>query len=169
MRTRPLHAGIPLAGLLALLTACSDSGPVVDPEISYLTDAQRLELFDLERADYLLGIALRPFHAAIATGDEAGIRAAVAEDFSGRLATPPTASQRSVGEESFVGGPLGLEDAAGVDELVRWTASLGEVFSEIETVKLARYQNSSEIVQGTDAIATSRGAFRIAGTSEEFW
>ena len=53
-----------------------------------LTESQQL-LFDLERADLLLGKALKPLYTAIKQGDRKGIRSLLAPDFEATVPTVP--------------------------------------------------------------------------------
>jgi hypothetical protein len=146
---------------ILLLAACG-AEPVVDPERSYLTDEQRLELFDLERSDLLLGRALRPFNGAIRSGDTAAVRVALADGFEGVLAELPEAARLTPSGGPVASGALAPVEG-GADALVRWVEGLDALFDEIETVAFARYSNSHEIIEGESARAESRGAFRVAG------
>ncbi len=145
-----------------VLLGCS-ADVAVDPAISYLTPEKRLELFDLERADLLLGRCLKSFQNGIKTGDERLIRLALAPDFRARLPSlEPDAEHVPAGE--FLDYRI-LEGRADVDAdgFVRWAKELVQRFRTIETVSFGRNQNGAEIIQGPQAIAQSQGVFRIAG------
>lgn len=154
-----------LLGTAAGFLACSPAEPTVDPERSYLTDEQRLELFDLERADVLLGRALKPFTAAVTGADEAGIRGELADGFKAHV--PEVPALTATGDQ-----PCGLRKVESFRELdadgfVAWAKGLGEHFSRVDTVWFGRIYNSHEIIEGPGAIATAKGAFRIAGRGKD--
>lgn len=154
---RKLFPCIPILALCA----CSGSDPVVDPDRSYLTEEQRLWLFDLERGDYLLGMALKPLNRAIAAGDGAAILEELAGGFRCELPALP-------GVMESVPSPFWHAHLEGAEEtdaegFVRWIDDLCGRFSKLETVSFARYQNSAEIIAGPGAVAESEGSFRFAG------
>jgi len=148
--------------LVPALVACAPD-PEVDPDISYLTDEERLELFDLERADYLLGMALKAFHEGIRHADEAALLAILADDFRATLVEPP--AETSVERGVHRSGKLEPADTTDRDGFLAWARSLCTAFASIEAVSFARYHNSIEIIRGRGARAESIGAYRIAGIS----
>ncbi len=130
---------------------------------TYLTAQQRQDLFDLERADLLLGRALKPFLKAVREGDEAGIRACLDTDFQG---TVPDLAAAPV--HADVGGSYGIESltkttAVDADGFVQWLAALRGQVHHVDAVKLGRKKNGIEIIGPADATAESSGVFRFAG------
>ena len=94
------------------------SEPAVNPEGSYLSEAKRLELFDIERADRLLGLSLKPWLQGMKEGDEdATFEAdydvrAVARELSASIPGFAGIDLDSVGE---LGLPLVASDPSGPD------------------------------------------------------
>jgi hypothetical protein len=166
-----MHVRQPLLLAGVVLASC---GPTVeahgpDRHRSYLSEEARVELFDLERADYLLGLALKPFqdsiHSAPFEGaDLAVVSRALAAGFSARLARLPHADELASAARFYCDGALETLDAVDGRGFVRWIGELGELFEEIEAVSFARYRNSHEIIEGPHKVAESRGPFRIAGS-----
>lgn len=142
-----------------------DKTPEVEarPE-TYLTAERRQELFDLERADLLLGRALRPFLEAVRTGDEAGVRAALADGFKGtvpNLAPGPASTDASGTYRLDSLAPSPAVDAAG---MVAWLRALRAQVTDVSAFKFGRKKNGAEILQGEGTTAESSGVMRFAGS-----
>ena len=146
------------------LAACGEPAPAVDPDRSYLTSEERLRLFDLERSDHLLGIALAPFQEGIRTGDQTAIRDALSDSFRAVLPAPPDEAALEVGDRFYRRGVLDRLESTDREGFVRWASAIAAPFETIDTVAFNRYRNSSEIIDGPAARAESAGSFRIAGT-----
>ena len=138
-----------------------DSG--INTTESYLTDEERLLLFDVERSDYLLGRALAAFHEALQTANAPLLEEQLTADF--RASVPALDDNLTPGTTPVNYGKL--ESTREVDRagFQAWAEALADRFDAIEAVRFARYQNSAEIIEGVEAVAESLGSFRIAGTS----
>ena len=156
-----------------LLAPAPDSaaGSKSEPEIpdSYLTLEQRQLLFDLERADLLLGKPLKPLYTAIKRGDQQAIRLMLAPDFTASLPvintfssaeTPPATAYRYVPVEP---DPRIVD----CDGFLSWLSGLHEHFETIESVAFGRKKNDPSIAQGPTIVGESQGTFRIAGRAKD--
>ncbi len=138
-----------------------------DARGTYLTDEQRVRLFDLERADLLLGRALKPWTEAIRAKDRERIGAALASSFEGRCPIVPSGVERRAGG-GLVFGHARLEgaDAKTAETFLAWIMDLTSRFDRIDAVKFGRRYNSVEILEGPQGRAESTGTWRVAGVRD---
>lgn len=136
--------------------------PVKQTHSSYLTEDERRLLFDVERADLLLGHALKPFYAGIRSADRDALARLFATDFRASVFEMPDRVAITPGKPYTT---VRLEDGhdADRDAFLDWLVALRARFERIEAVSFGRKKVGREAVDGTWAMAESTGAFRIAG------
>ena len=134
---------------------------------SYLTLEQRQLLFDLERADLLLGKALKSLYTSIKEGDRQALRLLLAPDFQ---AAVPSLSEADSGAKhsatyrfAIDSSPRNNIDSSG---FLSWIADLRDQFEKIESIAFGRKRNDPSIVGGSNVVGESQGTFRIAGKSK---
>lgn len=137
--------------------------PVKQTHTSYLTAEERRLLFDVERADLLLGHALKPFYAGIKAGDREAVARLLAADFGGQFPELPAAMETVDSGKPY--GLLRLDTAGGAvgGSFPDWLENLRGRFEKIEAVSFGRKKVGKEAVDGPLVLAESSGAFRIAG------
>ncbi|MBB74043.1 MAG: hypothetical protein CMJ75_05955 [Planctomycetaceae bacterium] len=164
-RTAPVPEPEPLLSPQANGATSTTSEPSI-PD-SYLTLEQRQLLFDLERADLLLGKALKPLYKAIKQGDQQAIHLLLAPDFQAAVpALPEGAADVKRGTTyQFVAdaSPQNNIDSPG---FLSWIANLHSQFEKIESIAFGRKRNDPSIVGGQQVVGESQGTFRIAGKSK---
>ena len=134
---------------------------------SYLTLEQRQLLFDLERADLLLGKALKPLYTAIKQGDREGIRSLLAPGFEAAVPTVPKGvgdAKRDITYRFATDSSARKRiDSSG---FLSWIGDLHDQFEKIESIAFGRKRNDPSIVGGQNVVGESQGTFRIAGQSK---
>lgn len=138
---------------------------------SYLSDAERTKLFDLERADLLLARALAPLKKALMEGDEAVFRAQLAAGFEAHLPQlPPEGVLQHAGEPygfaTLQHAEVEGRQALDAEQAWAWFQQVREAFARLDTVKFARKRNGVGILDGFDTVAESAGVFRFAGAAK---
>ncbi len=169
-------AAVAIAAIAAILLLVAVRPPNDDPvpdqvpprstRDAYLSEEGRRVLFDIERADLLLGRALEPVSAAIRAGHEAPLRAALGPGFAGRLPPLPGPADWTA-EGSFRWTHLSEPAEVDTAGLLAWLGRMRGRFAKLEVVAFGRKKNSATVLKGPDVAARSEGLIRLAGQAKD--